>query len=80
MSFAMNAGPKEQKLLFQLGSPHESLVRSQPCVQSKSFSPTPHGVSAPHHTLVLQVCTPVRLPLGGMGSVGLLFPACVTQR
>lgn len=40
----------------------------------------PEGGAVPHHTLVLQVCTPVRLPRWGMGSVGPLLPAWVTQR
>lgn len=51
VSFAMDAGLKEQNLLCQLGSPHKSLVWSQPCVQSKSFSSIPQrGICTPSHT------------------------------
>lgn len=48
-------------------------------MHAPSPSPTEWG-AVPHHTLVLQVCTPVRLPRWGMGSVGPLFPEWVTQR
>lgn len=43
-------------------------------------SPPPQRGAVPRQTLVLQVCTPGRLPRWGTGSVGPLFPEWVTQR
>lgn len=73
------AGPGEQEALCPGGSSRGSLVQPQPCVQLGPV-PLPRRGRSARHTLVLQVCTPGRLPRGGAGSVGPLLPAWVTQR
>lgn len=74
-------GPREQEALCPSGQP--AWVTGAAWAMCPVHAPSPRPMewrAVPHHTLVLQVCTPVRLPRWGMGSVGPLFPAWVTQR